>query len=555
MPKPALAEIAEDALALPQGLLDLAAKIVTHHINDPMPWAETWPHHWQCIRAMGYLYACDESPLQGALFLLDEMRVLYRTILDRELPDQRMAGHLAETREILGAALARDVMNGLDDVLIRCADDFMQNVLIPLRRVTHFVSASLNTSTNHVAVFSSTVHRIGAIFGRQEYLDAAISTWDRLVADQHPDGYWEETTGGPTTDYNQVTMCCAGRMARWTKSAIYHAAAQRAAKFHRRFSYPDGCSLETIDGRVRYHPYENDMWGGFVHAESAEGRAHMRRRLFTRCRRFLPTLGASLSGEASTLMCENHQYWVAGPLGDAEVDREHYVERLQAPGAVRKHGPWFASMQGIAHFPVGYGFTIDRTSLFSLWHEETALIVNGSGELGPNPGQTFLFKIAPYICHIPQRTTLSMGSPGSPEPMAMIAEYAGGTARLQVRFDSDREVTLTAQVDAKNEYYPVLFTLQLELRAGHMVNGVMLGKDKVAWTDAQLDGRVESRRVAITFPKRGATFLWPHDPYNPYDMVNFKSPPEKYVSLLQVPIGPEGIELRFTIRSFPDRQE
>ena len=63
-----------------------------------------------------------------------------------------------------------------------------------------------------------------------------------------------ETTGGPTPLYNNLTYCCAGRMARWTGVRAYHESAQRGARFHRRFSYPDACDLETIDGRCRYRP-------------------------------------------------------------------------------------------------------------------------------------------------------------------------------------------------------------------------------------------------------------------------------------------------------------
>jgi hypothetical protein len=539
----------EASLNFPAAMLDYATRIVEQYLANTRDWREVWTYNWQCIRAMAYLFVHPQSRLRASARLGEQISALFTTIAGNEATlEQRLAGHVAETRALLGPDLCARLLPGADEYLARRAEVFISETLAPLRHVTHFVSANLYTSTNHVAVFACSVYRIGEQLGRADWMALARDVWNRLCADQHSDGYWEETTGGPTPLYNNLTMCGAGRMVQWTGAENYAHAARNAALFQRRFSYPDGCNLETIDGRVRYCSYEHDMWGGFVHSDRAEGRAFLRRKLATRLR-LLPEGDFGVhAGEVAALMCENHQYWNDGPLGRPEVDRPHYVEQLQVPGAVRKQGPWFISMQGITHFPHAYGFTIDRSSLFSLWHEKTGLIVNGSGELGPTVARTFGFDVKPQISHIPERTTIAMGSAGGMEPARLSAEYAGGTANIEITFASEQEVKVRASVAAKMDRYPIVFTMQLERREGHRINGSTLDKDAKTFTDTQLAGKLETDCYTMEFPSAGARLVWPHDPFNPYDGVNFRSPPEKYVTLLQLPIGPEGVEVTIRIR-------
>ena len=449
---------------------------------------------------------------------------------------------------MLVQAGAADLVPGVDDLLLSGAEHLAER-LQSYRYMTHFTSANLGTGTNHVAVYGCSVYRVGAILGREDYVDLARSTWDRLAADQDPDGYWAETTGGPTVLYNNLTYCCAGRMARWTDDPVFHRAAQLGARFHRRFSYPDGSDEETIDGRCRYH-HTPMMWGGFVQSETPEGRAFVARKLETLIHRNPPGTQGTHGGEQMALMCEDHRFWDDGPIGESAHDRPHYVESLSVPGAVRRHGSWFAALQGIAPLPRPWGgFTIDRTSAFSLWHARTALIVNGSGEPGPSPAQSFRFypDRPEHTYPFPERALLEMGEPGSDEPACLVAEYRGGTVRIAVRFLSDDEVRLEVNVAARSDFYPVPFTLQLELRDGDRVNGVELGEALLALSDAELDGAVDAGRFRIEFPREGARFVWPHDPYNPYDVENKKSPRGMYVSLLTLPVGPEGVEVAFRV--------
>jgi hypothetical protein len=540
----------ENDCPVPQSLIDYSVACFEKTVAEKRSWRDAAEYNHSCIHALAYLYLSKSSPLKGSNAVASEIAAVYSAMNSAgEPPGNWTAGHLAEARELLGPDLCRDMLPGVDQLLEKSADEFIAHFLGRMQHVTRFLSANLGTSTNHVGFYSASVYRIGMLLSRPDYIAIGRSIWDRLVDEQHPDGYWEETSGGPSPYYTTLTACAVGRMARWTQEEKFRKAALLAARFERRLCYPDSCHNENMDGRVRYRT-ASEPWGDFNHSATPEGRAFVGRKM-RRLFEHLPPhpLGAIVCGRSVATLCENHQFWVDGPIGQAEVDRKNYVEQLQVPGAVRRQGSWFVSMQGIKHFPLKYGFNIDRTSLFSLWHEKTGLIVNGSGELGPNAAQTFRFVDDVNICHIPQSAKVMMGAPGSAEPAAIIAEYAGGTARLEATFVSENELSLRASVGTRSDRYPIEFTLQLELREGQAVNGVRLGKEPLALSGADLKGRIEAGRVTITFPQAGAKFVWPHDPYNPYDAKTYKSSPEKYVSLLHIPIGPEPISVTFRVET------
>jgi hypothetical protein len=290
-------------------------------------------------------------------------------------------------------------------------------------------------------------------------------------------------------------------------------------------------------------------WGGFIQSETPEGRAYVLRKMQTFFEKFPPSPFGTHGGEFAALMCEDHQYWVNGPVGVAEINRLNFVEQLCIPAGIRRQGPWVATLQGISALPRGWGnFTIDRTGLLSLWHEKTGLLINGSGEPGSTPGRTFGIHIPAETVHhcVPERARVEMGAAGTSEPAHLVADYRGGTAQLTIQFISSREVSVEAAAFVREEYYPVLLTLQLELRDGDRVNGVVLGEEKLEFASKDLRGRVDAGRFEIEFPPDGASFSWPYDPYNPYDLDHHRSARDSYVSLLKIPVSPDGA--RFVVR-------
>lgn len=536
-------------MRLPGDLLDYVVKAVESRIEKKADWiVRRGVHNHQIIRALAYLYCVVDTPLKGSDAVAEGIRTAFKTICDEGGPDNRLTWHLAEAREFLRENGALDLTPGIDEQLVKGADPLVEHLEL-YKNLTHFTASNAGTGTNHVLVYGSSVYRVGMVLERDDYLEIADHIMRRMMADQHPDGYWAEATGGPTMLYNHLSYGCAGRMYKCTGDEVYQKAAQLGARFHRRFCYPDATDVEPFDGRCRYAP-TTQLWGDFSQSETPEGRAYVAQKMATLYERNPPENDRG-GGESLALLCENHHYWTDGPVGTAEFQEEHRVEALSdQPAAVRREGPWCFVLQGITALPVGWGgFFIDRLSPFSLWHQKTGLIVNGSGEPDETPAQ--MFKIRPLYFKnsysIPEAATVEMGSPGSGEPATFVGDYRGGTGRLTVTPLSDTEVTVDVGVGIRADRYPVEFTMQLELRDGSTVNGTELGEDRVEWKGEDLGGVIDAGAFKVHFPAEGARFVWPYDPYNPYDVNDKKSPRGKYVSLLHLPIGVDGAQVRIEV--------
>lgn len=538
--------MAPDSTAIRKGLLDYAAEAVAVDLER----GKTWDHsrndfNHQAIRAYAYLYTREESPLKEDGKLADAIRDLSSAIGKFEVPpSNRLTVMMADARRLLHDAGALDLMPRVDEMMLAGAESLAEHLML-YRHLTNFAAANTGTGTNHVAVYGNAVYRVGELLGMDDLMALAEEIWEPLARDMHPDGYWAEANGGPAVGYNNLTLVCCGRMGLWTGKALYRDAAQTSARFHRLFCYPDTSKLESFDGRQRYHPNQVGTWASFVHSETPEGRGFVHRRIES-LRMYSPASEGS-GGQTLAGLCEDHEWWVDGPVAPAECDREHYTEMLDSRGGVRRDGPWCFTLQGITHLPIGTGgFFVDRSSPFSLWHEKTGLIVNGSGE--PDEHAAQMFKIRPIYNRnsysVPEQTSIDLGSLGA--PATLTSEYRGGTAHLQVRTLSDTAVELEVRVGVRSDRYPVEVTLQLELREGDFVNGTELTTKELRLTESKLAGVVDSEKFRISFPEGGARLVWPHIPYHPY---RGDPPSNTLVSLLHLPVGPDGAKLVFEAKA------
>jgi hypothetical protein len=430
-----------------------------------------------------------------------------------------------------------------DELLTAGAEEQAEHLAL-YKHLTHFAAANTGTGTNHVAVYGNAVYRVGELLGREDLVQLAEDIWVPLARDMDPEGYWAEATGGPAVGYNNLTLVCCGRMWRWTGKEVYREAALSSALFHQQFCFPDGNGLDSFDGRQRYHPGRVNMWASFVHSETPLGRGFVAHKM--KALRAHQPAGDGAGGQLLANLCEDHELWVGGPVEEAVCAQDSYVHTLDAGrGGVRREGSWCFTLQGITHLPIGGGFFVDRSSPFSLWHEKVGLIVNGSGD--PDEHAAQMFKIKPIYARasysIPESVSLDMGKAG--ESGRLTAEYRGGTGHLEVNVESDDRLRLTARAGVRADRYPVELTLQLELRAGDTVSGVELGEEEVRLTESKLNGVVEGEHFKVTFPASKAKLVWPHLPYHPYRDPH--APKNTWVSLLHLPMGPEGIEVLFEI--------
>ena len=327
-------------------------------------------------RPLAWLYASSDTPHRGSDSIASALKTL-NSVMNKDYASQpygalynRSTVHLAEAYLILDAAGETNLLPDARSHIEYGAKPLAEH-LKNYRYLTRFASGNLGTGTNHVAVYCSAVYRAGCILKRDDWMELGLSTIRRLAADQHPDGYYSETTPGPAMMYDTVTMAAIGRMAVWTNDANLWDAVCRCARFHERFCYPDGLDIETFDGRNRYYRHPH-LSGEFVHSRTPEGRGYVARKYQTYDNAIpeITPLSKGYVSELTAMLTENVQYWADGETAEPLCVRRNYVERMTEPGAVRRQGNWVASMQGIVHLPRAWGsFTIDRTGLFSIWNE------------------------------------------------------------------------------------------------------------------------------------------------------------------------------------------
>jgi len=521
-------------------------------------WSEGLGYGRQIILPLAYLFTCRESRLAGDERLAAAARAVGETLARDGKYEHRQLWALVEAKRLLREAGRAGELGMTDESAERSAAELAER-LRGYRYLTHMTSSNMGTSTNHVAIMAAALLRWAQDAGRQEWAVLARETALKIVRDQHPDGWWAETTGGPTFLYNCLTMTAMGRVAVATGEDVFMQSALRAAGVHMRFSYPDGCFVETVDGRCRYHSVPM-IWGGFVFSRTPAGRGYAALRMRTVRERSPVTTAIRYSGEHLALMCEDHALWKPGEVEPPPCLRRRYVETLSVGGMIRREGPWAVGFASEAHFPrPGANFTIDRQNILSVWHARTGLIVNGSGE--DDRPETATFRINPmwssqHRLQVAEEISMEPGR-AKGAPATLTAEYRGGTCRMEVRFVSPTELDVRFTAGCAESLYPVHLTVPLELAYGGELR--WRGGRKVLAPGERCDLAAEETGGSLGFGAwelevsplgegaAPARLEWPYDPHNPYSP-DKKSSPGMHVGLLRVELPPDGARLVIRIK-------
>src|SRR5687767_1120348 len=97
----------------------------------------------------------------------------------------------------------------------------------------------IRTSTNHYALFASTVYLAGRVLANKEWEQIGARALHRLAAEeQTQDGYsGEHTDNGPATGYNYITMCCVALYWEHSRDSAALESLRRATDFHKNFTW------------------------------------------------------------------------------------------------------------------------------------------------------------------------------------------------------------------------------------------------------------------------------------------------------------------------------
>jgi hypothetical protein len=400
-----------------------------------------------------------------------------------------------------------------------------------------YQSPFIRTSTNHYALWASTVYLAGIVFGNREWEELGGRVMRRFAAEeQTPDGYWgEHSDAGPTTGYDYLTFTGVALYAEHSTDPAAVEALRRGTEFHTHFTWPDGTPVEVINDRNRR--WGVDPWGHFGFSRFPDGRryAEFLTAFFPEGRGGLEMLGR---------IAQNALYFHEGPTAPIPQDKPQFSYRMRVPAGIRKREPWTIALSGLTSTqPVTNQFFLDRQCHLSIFHEKLGLIVSGANSKRQPELATFREMVSGRASHLPISTALRM-EPGLDR---LSLAYNTFFADLEVPEPSRQQVTFRFAVTEMGQVEEGQLAIQLGLRPGELLETgktkVMLGPDRVELGPDEVAGLIRHRGWSLRVDSP-ARLVWPVFPHNPY-----ANAPETSLGLavgvLTVPIRPQEVGGRF----------
>lgn len=379
------------------------------------------------------------------------------------------------------------------------------------------------------------LYAAGKILDRPEWCRQAEAFLRRVAAAQSEGGYWAEG-GGPVVRYNFVYVDALGTYYALSGDKTVLPALEKAARFHRQFTYPSGQAVETIDGRNPLEMLfpsadsnrplpEAVAQGNVGFTFSAEGRAYLKHQWAC----------AGMDRLDPDLMASLVLYGQEGPVEHPPAAGGRQTSVLVEGGTPRaltvRQGPWFLCLSAYTSPVVASRWIQDRQNLVSVYHDATGVIFGGGNtKLQPawstfTVGDTSLLAHRPGdenpvfipkgpLYHVPSQATLV----GEPD-VGLDLTY--GPASCRVRLQIQDEHTLHYRLEASGGgALPVAAHLTLLPRLGRRLttgsgHEVTIGPKPVALGPEQVRGQVTYAGFRLHLPPT-ASLHWPALPHNPY---------------------------------------
>jgi hypothetical protein len=418
-----------------------------------------------------------------------------------------------------------------------------------------YQSPFIGTSPNHFALWASTVHLAGRVFGNREWELLGAGIMHRFAAEeQSPDGYWgEHELMLPTPGYDYNTYASVALYAEWSEDPAALKALRRGLDFHKYFTYPDGTPVEVLDDRNRYTlvpgwgksgastwPDANSPPGG--NDESAS-KGHFGFSRFSDGRRYAEFLTSFfreglVAYEDLGRLAQNALYYHAGSVSAIPQDLEGYARQLTVPAGIRKTGPWVVCLSGlISTQAINSQFYHDRQGHVSVFHQRLGPIVTGANSKRQPELATLSEKLSGQIVHMPLSSRLQMSegldrlSLGYNTFFSDLYVPEPSQSRLSFRF------VITGRGEPAED--PRL-NLQLCLKPGQMLetatgNRIILGPEPLDLGPNEIGGWIRHRGWKLEVDPE-ARLTWPVYPHNPYANAPEKSL-QHAVGRLTVPLN------------------
>src|SRR5262245_47049915 len=368
----------------------------------------------------------------------------------------------------------------------------------------------IRTSTNHLALFASTVYLAGRVLPDKEWTKLGERALHRLATEeQTEDGYWGEfTDNGPATGYNYLTMCCVAIYWEHSRDTDALKALRRATDFHKHFTWPNGAPVETSNGRNR--PWAPSARGQFGFSHWPDGRRYAE---------FLAERVAERKVSSRDLgrMAQNALYYHEGPTAAIPQEQPNAVHQMKVPAGIRKAGPWIVCLSGLIDRPIESQFTLDRQGHLSIYHQKLGLIVTGANSKNQPELATFREKTKDRVTTIPLSSRLRMND----ERDRLGLGYSTFFAEAVIPKPTDEQVAFRFAITetGRGRLQGVQLNLQLVLKAGETLETakkkLLLDAKRIELGPDEVGGWIRHRGWTLRVDPT-ARLVWPVLPFNPY---------------------------------------
>ena len=413
---------------------------------------------------------------------------------------------------------------------------------------TGIAASQFNTLHNISTHHAMGLYIASKVFNRPEWSDKAGDYMTRIVTEQAEGGYWSEG-GGPVVKYNYVYVEAIGIYYAISGDKWVLPALERAAEFHRRFTYPSGECVETIDQR---NPYDSGIHTGNVgFTFTPAGRAYLKAQW----------AAVGLDNLSADQIAPLIQYGQEGPIAPPPASQAADVFVLRDKGqdkaAILRQGPWFVCLSAYTSPIATSRWHQDRQNMMSVFHDKVGLVIGGGNTKLQPAWSSFTVGDESALRHKPADTNPSfLPPPGKlfhvpsaakllPEPRCGLEmTYDKETCRIQVQPRDDRTLVCTLSATAVSGL-PVAahLTLWPHLKQTVETGGGQrfeLGVSPVTLSADQVGGSVAHAGWRLTVPKT-ATLTWPALPHNPYRADGRAEPQEGRIEI-RIPLAAEKAE-------------
>ena len=360
----------------------------------------------------------------------------------------------------------------------------------------------------------------GQVFDRDDWRDQAARFMASVAAAQSPNGWWAEHAG-PVVAYNFVYSESLGIYYAMSGDEAVLPALERAAIYHANLTYPDGSSVETVDGRNPYHGGRRLGNPGFSYTPAGRGY------LLEQHGQHIAA-GADFAADYAANML---LYTGSGAAEPTAATRERHLWHMGDEALVRRRRPWFLCVSAFTAPIPDNRWGQDRQNFVSLYHDDLGLVLGGgSTKLQPlwsnftvgDPALLYHtegdeepdFSAREGLLHVPDRAVCIDGE----EAAGAVLHYGQVQCRLEVRPCGDDAVDLVLSSEGPWGL-PVEGHLTLMPRLGEALASsagerLELGESPVEWEGGE-GVWIEHGGWRLALPA-GTRLLWPVLPHNPY---------------------------------------